>query len=321
MISGLNTLRYFAFLSVFLFHAGGDFFSWGLFGVEFFFVLSAFLLTNLALGEFRRTGRINNWNFFMRRSLRIFPLYFFFLLIIFVMLPLVGLMFDKTVASSNNGWMYFSFLANFDTSESIYPLKFLWSISVEEQFYLFFGLVGIFLLRTRVLTVLLLSVLLISYFLYVFLSDVPGYMHTLSQLPNFVVGIAAGYVYFHYQKIHPVILMTLLFVSFGAICFVEQEWLLYPIMALFFGSVIFTCIQYWHWLDRLRIFKFTEYWGGYTYGLYVYSGLMILFGWFVMPQGHLLVSVAVFILLHAVAWMSFELFEKRFLGLKKKFRT
>ena len=321
MIGGLNTLRYFAFLSVFLYHTGGVFFSWGNYGVEFFFVLSSFLLTNLALKEYEKTGQINRKNFFIRRTLRIFPLYFLFLLIIFAILPFIGMVFDKTIESSHNPWMYFTFLANYDSSNSIFPLKFLWSISVEEQFYLFFGLIGLFFLYKKSMWILLVSVLLSVYLIYIGYFGVPVYTHTLSQLPNFTVGIILGYYYFHKGEVSFVVLVLTMLVSFGGLWLIDQEWIRYVVAAIFFGSLIFTCIQCWSLIQNLKLFKLTEYWGKYTYGLYVYSGLIILLGASLIPTRYEIQLVVIFVVLHVVAWISFEVFEKRFLQLKRRFRA
>ena len=73
-IAGLNTLRFLAFLSIFLFHTEISF-DYGYLGVDFFFVLSSFLLTFLAYKELDDTNTFSKKNFFMRRVLRIFPLY------------------------------------------------------------------------------------------------------------------------------------------------------------------------------------------------------------------------------------------------------
>ena len=74
-IQGLNSLRFFAFLSVFTLHTT-TWFTYGGLGVDFFFILSSFLLTYLALNEIETTGRFSRKNFFIRRALRIYPLYF-----------------------------------------------------------------------------------------------------------------------------------------------------------------------------------------------------------------------------------------------------
>lgn len=320
MIGGLNTLRYSAFFFVFLYHTGGSYFSWGKFGVAFFFVLSSFLLTHLALDEYQRTGRVSSKNFLIRRALRIFPLYYLFLIIIFLLLPLLGWFIGGEIYSSDQGWMYWTFLANYDYSDSIYPLKFLWSISVEEQFYLFFGLIGIFLVRKRNTILLLVASLLVVFAIHSFYSGGGIYTHTLTQLPNFIVGILLGYLYNQKKNVSGTLLIATILASFGVLWFTDQGWILFVVSSIFFGSILMICVQYWHLIHRFPLFQFTEYWGVYTYGLYVYSGLIILMGWYLLHVPHWVQSLIAFVSLHAIAWGSYHLFEKRFLHWKRKFR-
>src|SRR5215210_6286731 len=100
----LDGLRFFCFLSVFLFHSfhtenpdissspvyrlfKHSLFGNGNLGVNFFFVLSGFLITYLLIEEKKLTGKIHIGNFWIRRILRIWPLYFACVLIGFVFFP------------------------------------------------------------------------------------------------------------------------------------------------------------------------------------------------------------------------------------------
>ncbi len=108
-------------------------------GVTFFFVLSGFLITYLMLDERTRTGRFQVGRFYMRRLLRIWPLYF-------VTLAIAMLLCDAFGANGNEtGWMYALFLANFDHilhgTSVCGMLGVQWSVCVEEQFYLLWPLV------------------------------------------------------------------------------------------------------------------------------------------------------------------------------------
>jgi peptidoglycan/LPS O-acetylase OafA/YrhL len=156
----LDALRFFAFLMVFLHHAfphQPEFWTklgmpsvvatilagigaTGAFGVSLFFVLSAYLITELLLREKELVGTLDVKSFYVRRILRIWPLYFFFLALA------VGL--QWVVPGQHMGWragLAFSALAGnwyivfigFPSSV-IFPL---WSVSIEEQFYLTWPLV------------------------------------------------------------------------------------------------------------------------------------------------------------------------------------
>jgi peptidoglycan/LPS O-acetylase OafA/YrhL len=122
----LDGLRALAFFSVFLYHALNLPFGW--IGVDLFFVLSGFLITTILL-ERRSTLRV----FYLRRALRIFPPYFSTLAVILLLVP-----------AARAEWPWHAlFLTNVrhtlfePASPMIIPL---WSISIEEQFYLLWPL-------------------------------------------------------------------------------------------------------------------------------------------------------------------------------------
>jgi peptidoglycan/LPS O-acetylase OafA/YrhL len=106
------------------------------FGLSLFFVLSAFLICELLLRECEVSGTVRVKQFYIRRILRIWPLYYFGLLlgVVFALLP--G---GHRTAISGMGWfavfMGAWYIATQHTLSS--PAAVLWSVSVEEQFYLF----------------------------------------------------------------------------------------------------------------------------------------------------------------------------------------
>lgn len=147
----LDAFRFFAFLAVFLCHAlptdsgrqahHGAAWQWlqnvreaGNFGVCAFFLLSSFLITELLRRELLKTRRVHLKAFYVRRSLRIWPLYFAVLSAVVIIgfirqvqpMPLTGFLAFFFFVS--NWWM----ILNVGAAN---PLSWLWSISVEEQFY------------------------------------------------------------------------------------------------------------------------------------------------------------------------------------------
>jgi peptidoglycan/LPS O-acetylase OafA/YrhL len=152
----LDILRFFAFLAVFLQHAfwrtPAYYFpathdtlsgrvvavlAWsGVYGVDLFFVLSAFLITQLLIREQEVTGALDVRRFYIRRILRIWPLYFAYLVVIAVAAismaqfhTMAKWLFMFVMLSGNIANMLWGWPPNFITSH-------LWSIAVEEQFYL-----------------------------------------------------------------------------------------------------------------------------------------------------------------------------------------
>lgn len=152
----LDGLRFFCFLAVFLFHgfhtesaeiassssyrAVRLLFRHGDLGVNFFFVLSGFLITFLLLAEKRRHGGIHVGYFYTRRVLRIWPLYFACVAFGFLGFPALKRLAGVEPNENANPVMYILFLGNFDVIRSGLPdagvLGVLWSVAVEEQFYL-----------------------------------------------------------------------------------------------------------------------------------------------------------------------------------------
>ena len=134
----LDALRFFAFLGVFLHHATGKSIpllsSMGSFGLSLFFCLSAFLITELLQLEKERTGTIQIKSFYIRRMLRIWPLYFGFMGLI----ALTGHIWHTLYLPWALILAYCLLVGNIYTARHGYtynPVGPLWSISIEEQFY------------------------------------------------------------------------------------------------------------------------------------------------------------------------------------------
>lgn len=154
----LDGLRFLAFLGVFAHHAlprTPEWYAWqglpgplpelaaalaraGAFGVDLFFVLSAYLITELLLREHELRGRVDPRAFLMRRALRIWPLFFFFLL---ASVPLDRLVLGQDGLSGGYVLAFLGLAGNWACALFGYPESVaapLWSISIEEQFYLAF---------------------------------------------------------------------------------------------------------------------------------------------------------------------------------------
>lgn len=115
-----------------------SFFNNGTVAVHFFFVLSGFLITTLLLNESDNTGNINVKHFYIRRALRIWPLYYFAVLIVFAVFPVIS-MITGLQFPPNGLWQFIFYMIMLPNVAAFLPgggLLFpLWSIGVEEQFY------------------------------------------------------------------------------------------------------------------------------------------------------------------------------------------
>jgi len=131
-------------------------FSSGWMGVDLFFVLSGFLITGILVDAKRSAGFFRN--FYTRRCLRIWPLYYALLIFMFVAVPLLrpaqgSMIFER----SSPWWAYPFYLQNFllHSSGGMGPLGVTWSLAIEEQFYLVWPLVVRYLSTARLRVVCL----------------------------------------------------------------------------------------------------------------------------------------------------------------------
>ncbi|WP_144392660.1 acyltransferase family protein [Pleionea sediminis] len=112
-------------------------------GVQLFFVISGFLITQILLKDQFKPGFLKN--FYIRRSLRIFPVYYLALIIFFVLIPLLGFMPEWLANSKSDQLWYWLYLQNwirpFSEQGALAPL---WSLAIEEQYYLIWPLCVLF---------------------------------------------------------------------------------------------------------------------------------------------------------------------------------
>ncbi len=167
-IAGLDGLRAIAVAAVLIYHLGAGWLPGGFLGVDLFFVISGFLITTLLLAELQRVGRINYGQFYLRRARRLLPALFVMLVMTLTLVSVLA----RDVAHQtlrdvpgallyiSNWWALGQDQSYFDLIGRGNPLGHLWSLAVEEQFYLLWPLIlgGIALLtkgkvRLGVLTV------------------------------------------------------------------------------------------------------------------------------------------------------------------------
>ncbi len=157
-LPGLDGLRALAVLAVVVYHAGLGALSGGFLGVEVFFVISGFLITALLLRELRETGRIDPIAFWIRRGRRLLPALFFLLASVLAFAVLVvpeeiaSLRGDAmaAVAYATNWHLIAGDQSYFESIGRPSLFNHLWSLAIEEQFYLVWPLVlGVMLLAGR----------------------------------------------------------------------------------------------------------------------------------------------------------------------------
>lgn len=302
----LDVLRFFAFFGVFVYHLpmfGSLFFSRygvlgdlalsGVFGVDLFFTLSGYLITSLLLRERDETGDVNLKAFYARRTLRIWPLYYFVIGLTFLLThlpasvtsaPFWGNMFPPM--SSGVYFFLAIFLFNFDFANGITPthglvMYPLWSISVEEQFYLFWPWVLRYLPRKRLVLapLLMLAIAAVSHMLS--LPMKLSWNGTFTRLDPIAIGILIALL----PRIELRTPMRMGLMIFGIVSWVTavrycnlpiqastpKVAIGYPLVALGSGAIVLAILGIQSFKSDSAFARALIYLGKVSYGLYVYN--------------------------------------------------
>jgi peptidoglycan/LPS O-acetylase OafA/YrhL len=349
----LDALRFFAFFKVFLLHlplsypGAFDYLTkGGEVAVQFFFVLSGFLITYLIIAEKHQTGRVNFKRYFARRALRIWPLYYLMVAFAFASpFILSALRLEHSDAGYQpNLLCSLLFLENYMTiathqAPNVSPLGVMWSVCVEEHFYILWGL-ALLLLDTRHLPKLIFYCLLLAPISRIVFTALN--YRTLDLLTNidlFAMGAIPAYFLHkrpesferHVSRLHSG--LKLCYVA-TVICLAlvaphlsgATSAILAPtILGLLFAGLLALFVPQDSTFRISDSSVFTKL-GTYTYGLYLFHTIVINFlvrmgtraGYSLEPPFNglcfamLALSASI-----AVSMLSYKYFEKPFLSLKR----
>ncbi|RYY58702.1 MAG: acyltransferase [Chitinophagaceae bacterium] len=325
----------------------------GKIGVTFFFALSGFLITSLLLQEREGTGTVRLKHFWLRRILRILPLYYLLLLLSLFVFSHIGFLvvpgYTDTMfreLSLTNILVVFLLLPNFNNF-SIPYIDQRWSIVVEEQFYFIQPMLVRFL-RSRYL--LLASFLLIGLSpelvrLFVHVTGLdkslsPSLISSITSQLKYLACIAMGCVfsvlYFRKESFSKRLFFTKTFqwlllagvvgsILVGHYVFETSELFDYRIYALLFGMIVFNATMNPATIFRLE-YPFLNFLGKISYGIYMFHpvciGTSIVFSIY-LTSNLVLQNILIYILSISITvlfgWLSFRYYESYFLKLKLNF--
>lgn len=322
-------------------------------GVVFFFVLSGFLITYLLFEEKNRLGDIAIGKFYLRRILRIWPLYYFVMFLGFFVLPHFHVfdvprqIFGLNTPFWENFWLYLFFFPNlaFAMFVGVPNIGQLWSIGVEEQFYLVWPVLMRYVKKPLVMMLgfCIGLVLLKAAFLLVMKGSdatwVPHLKKFLAMLKlecMAIGGIGAYFLYFKKEKwlaviYHPAT-QLLSYLSIPLLVYCTPMYLqdgVHLLYAVAFLIIILNISCNHKTIINLE-HPVLDYLGRISFGIYMYHMMCIVFTLhFLPPYMHLtkmdlnstqnmaiyLMSTVLTIL---VASLSYHFFERRFIRMKKK---
>jgi peptidoglycan/LPS O-acetylase OafA/YrhL len=303
------------------------------YAVTIFFVLSGFLITLLLLREHQSDGKIDLKRFYLRRTLKIWPLYFLIIGLCFAMESLPG---DRFWSSDQHNYIYYLlFIGNYAYSAGkiIIPLIPFWSIGVEEQFYLFWPLMMKAKNVIRALIVFLVAFCLLKVMARLFTNGTPYYLILNTSFSCMAIGGIGAWLAFTNHPLLKVIfnpalqvlswlaLLSLYIRPVHFISLFDNE-----IYSLFFLVIIANSAYNEKPVLRLD-FRALNFVGKISYGIYCWHMLIILLICKVVQPhniadhwyNRLWISLGILALTVAVASLSFEVFEKQFLKIKDRF--
>lgn len=341
-----DSLRFLSFLLVFLHHSPIPedrvihyFAKEGGIGVSFFFVLSGFLITYILIIEkINAPGKIDLKKFFIRRILRIWPLYYAMVVLAFCT-PFILDFFH--ISYSNEGyqpnWFFtLTFLENYmqmwtGTFPNVSPLNVIWSLCIEEHFYIFWGL-AFYWISLKNIPKLLLGCIIFSFVMqavyqqygiitldlftnihYFAFGGIPAYIFVFrKEMIRKLEDIPAIYKYFY------ALFVLIIIVLIANTHLISDPKVISFLLSILFSGLILST------LGTINVFKISDTGilaklGKYTYGLYLLHPIFIMlfvrignnleWNWMVIVFFSFISSVIFSIL-------SYHLFEKQFLKLK-----
>ena len=301
-------------------------------GVSLFFVLSGFLITRLLLNS--KTHNRYFFNFYIKRILRIFPLYYFFLVLFYFILPLL---FKTTFIELKYQYFYWIYLQNFAMTfnwASNGPLHF-WSLAVEEHFYFFWPFIIYFFNSKKILlTIFLLIVLSIFTRIILIKNNYDVFYFTFSRMDELALGalLSLAELKLILQHKNSKFFLLLFFIILIPTIFI---WILnnasgnstlqvfkFVLLAFSLSSLVGYIIsaKESNILKIILCLKPISYTGKISYGLYVYHPLCFLICNKYFDTNIFIVDlIGSFLLSYLMATLSYYLLEKRFLHFKNYF--
>ena len=298
-------------------------------GVDLFFVLSGFLITRILIYSKDKENYFSS--FYWKRTLRIFPLYYFFLILYYYIAP-----YAEIVEFSNfkNQIYHFTFLQNIGLTFdwNIFGPNHYWSLAVEEHFYLFWPLI-VFGCGKKALARIVGAIIIIAFLLRMWMlsENIGVFYFTFTRFDGLAFGALLAirenslteknrqfFIKLLVASAIPIFVLFALSAGKENMLFQTSKFLL--LSAFYFALIGFVlCINQQHFVSKFFNGGFLQYTGKISYGLYVYHPLIILLVSHYLSTGYLILDFIILVALsYFVSAISFKYFESFFLKFKHR---
>ena len=349
----LDGLRGLAILLVILYHnfhfINHFFFAW--LGVDLFFVLSGYLITSILLKSVNSALYLRN--FYWRRILRVFPLYYLCLIIFLVALPLLGFYKKELQFYVDNQLWFWFYLQNWLLCFNFPPmgnlLNHFWSLAVEEQFYLVWPFVILWLRNPKKLLMFMMGVLIVLLVVrsIVWMYKLPQFnytnFYTFTRIDGICIGCSIALLHrinFNFlRKNTAAIVIALAILNFGFYFlnrsgdFPYLAFVGYTTFAAMFGLLIHEAVTSdTRIINKILELQVLKFFGMISYGLYVFHWPVYMItqpglkNFFLQDlnlseqMSKLGTSLLATMLAIVISVISYYAYEMKFLKLKEKFR-
>ncbi|MBU0278323.1 acyltransferase family protein [Gemella sp. zg-1178] len=344
-LPSIDSLRALAVISVIIYHMMPNHLPGGFLGVDLFFVLSGYLISSLIMQEYSETGKISLSKFYIRRARRLLPAVYLMISIILIIMVLFNkYILEKSYLDaifgyiySSNWWYMFHKLDYFDSFYSISPYKHLWSLAIEEQFYMIFPLIFIILQKIsskfknkNIFFYSIIFMSLLSLITHIILFDIDNinrvYYGTDTRAFGLLVGVL-GAIYFPLSKLtekvtlqenknYTLISLVSILIFIISMFYVSEysKFLYYGGFFLFSCLFLIILISTGHqntYISKIMSFKPLVYIGRFSYSLYLWHFPIIILTRPASESGNpnLFFNLARLVLIFLVSWISYKFLE------------
>jgi len=329
-----------------------EYFNYGWLGVDLFFVLSGFLITNILLRSLNSTGYFKN--FYSRRILRIFPLYYLSLFLFLYLIPAIDpRLLDMHYYLDHQVW-FWTYLQNwpliFRNDVNANALNHYWSLAIEEQYYLVWPLVVLLIKKPKGIIIFCVGMLVLVIAARVYIwnnsENFPAYERAFlfTRIDGILIGsMLAAICYINSSFLRKYFTSFLLILTVANYLFyllkknLQPDFPVWAIAGFTTFSFVFALAIYEAVMKENKFINFIftnpalTFLGKYSYGIYIFHWPITLIIrpyfsnlmqslikapviWQQIGTGILCTVIAI-----VISVISYHLFEKHFLNLKKYF--